>query len=118
MQLVSGSELFAPDEAGFRRPIIDTGDGPVRAYAFATAPNGECVYHCHARSVEVFVAIDGEGVIVVDGKETRMRKGDAMIVEPGEFHLVRGDDDPLQLLCVVAPNLDDAVFAESAPPRS
>lgn len=112
MQLLKGSALFADDEAGFRRRIHDTGSGPLRSYAYASPRNGACPYHCHARSFELFVAMEGEGVVVVDGEEVRMSKGDALIVEPGEYHLVQAGDEAFHLLCVVAPNLDDAEVKE------
>jgi mannose-6-phosphate isomerase-like protein (cupin superfamily) len=106
---LNGKELFATDKEGFRRRIIDDGEGPVRSYAYSPPQNGECVYHCHSDSVEIFLIVEGEGTIVVEGKEVQVSAPDVVIVEPGEFHLVRGGSDPLHMLAVVSPNLDDAV---------
>lgn len=109
MLQLKGDDIFAHDVAGFRRKLIDTGDGPVRAYSFATAPNADSPEHCHARSTEIFLVVKGSGSLVVEGSEVRISKGDVVILDPGEFHFVRSGPEPVQLLCVVAPNLQDAV---------
>jgi len=45
---------------------------------------------------EVFIFIQGTGVIPIDGVEHPVETGDVVIVEPGEDHHTRSsDDDPL-----------------------
>lgn len=107
MQLITAGEMFSPDEAGFKRRIIDDGEGPIRVYAYSNAPTEDSLHHCHTRATELFVAIEGDGIMVVDDEEVRMSRGDALIVEPGEFHFVRTRGEQFTLLCIVAPNTDD-----------
>ena len=45
---------------------------------------------------EVFIFIQGSGVIPVDGVEHPVKTGDVVVVEPGEDHHTRSSvDDPL-----------------------
>lgn len=45
---------------------------------------------------EVFIVVQGTGVIPIDGVEYPMKTGDVVIVEPGEDHHTRSSvDDPL-----------------------
>jgi mannose-6-phosphate isomerase-like protein (cupin superfamily) len=109
---LKGNEIFADDVEGFRRKVIDEGEGPIRSYAYSPPRDGECPYHCHADSTEIFLITQGEGTIVTEDKEIQVSAPDVIVVEPGEFHLVRGGSEPFQMLAVVSPNLDDAVFGE------
>jgi mannose-6-phosphate isomerase-like protein (cupin superfamily) len=107
MHHVRGSDIFAADDAGFRRRIIDEGTGPVRSYAFSAPRNTDTNEHCHEHSAEIFLAVEGEGVIVVSGQEVKMQQYDVLVVDPGEYHFVRNGPTPFHLLAVVAPNQDD-----------
>ena len=107
---LNGNEIFAADKEGFRRQIIDEGEGPIRSYSYSPPRNDECVYHCHSESTEIFQVVEGEGTIVVEGEELHVSAPDVIVVEPGEFHLVRSGPDPFHLLAVVSPNLDDVVL--------
>ena len=51
----------------------------------------------HAHDVpEVFIFIQGKGVIPIDGKDYPVKTGDVVIVDPGEDHHTRSSqDDPL-----------------------
>jgi mannose-6-phosphate isomerase-like protein (cupin superfamily) len=56
--------------------------------------------HPEARHVhdvaEVFIFVQGSGVLPIDGVEHAVRAGDVFIVEAGEDHHTRGSlDDPL-----------------------
>jgi len=67
-----GIYVFKPGETAHREPV-----------------------HKHDVS-EVFIFIQGTGVIPVDGVEYPVETGDVVIVEPGEDHHTRSsDDDPL-----------------------
>ena len=51
--------------------------------------------HIHD-SEEVFVILQGQGIIPIDGVEHAVRTGDVVIVDPGEDHHTRSSmDDPL-----------------------
>jgi mannose-6-phosphate isomerase-like protein (cupin superfamily) len=115
MQHVSGEKWFAPSSSGYRRLIHDTGDGPVRAYAFSQPPNLsiEPMEHCHAESLEIFFLVWGEATCVVEGVEFEMKPSDSVIVEPGEFHYLAAGPEGFSMLCIVAPNLEDAKMKNS-----
>jgi mannose-6-phosphate isomerase-like protein (cupin superfamily) len=116
MRHIRGEELFAVDDAGFRRKVIDEGGGPVRSYAYSPGVVDDSVEHCHAESIELFLAVDGEGSVVVEGVEVPMSRSDVLIVEPGEYHFVRRNGaNPLHLLAVVAPNLGDVRLRSETP---
>lgn len=52
--------------------------------------------HVHEDADEVFIFIQGQGVVPVDGVEYPVRTGDVVIVEAGEDHHTRSsEDDPL-----------------------
>jgi mannose-6-phosphate isomerase-like protein (cupin superfamily) len=81
---------FLPDLLGERR-IVSGG-----LYVFMP---GE-VAHPEARHVhdvdEVFIFVQGKGVIPIDGTEYPVQTGDIVIVEAGEDHHTRSSvDDPL-----------------------
>jgi mannose-6-phosphate isomerase-like protein (cupin superfamily) len=108
---LNGNELFADDVEGFRRKIIDEGEGPIRSYAYTPAHDGELPYHCHSDSVEIHLIVEGSATMVVDGEEFPIAAPDIIVVEPGEFHSIRRDGSaPFHLLAVVSPNQDDLVW--------
>ncbi len=52
--------------------------------------------HVHADHYEVFVNVQGKGVVEVEGVDHEFRVGDVILIEPGESHHVRSDEkDPL-----------------------
>jgi len=76
---IGGGGLSFP--AGGRRS--HTADGP-----------GGRDYHTHD-DYEVFVILQGKGVMELDGREHPMTTGDILVVEPGEdHHLIADRDDP------------------------
>lgn len=82
----------------------------MRTATLVMEPGFKVPVHAHARSEEVFVILAGEGVAIMDGVETRVSAGDALVTEPGVFHSfeVTGPE-PMLLLAIVAPNLEDTV---------
>jgi len=112
---LKGKEIFADDAEGFRRKIIDEGEGPIRSYAYSPPRDG-LPSHCHSGSTEIHMITEGSGTMVVDGEEIVVSAPDIVVVEPGEFHSIRGDGNrPFQMLAVVSPNQDDLVWAEPQP---
>jgi quercetin dioxygenase-like cupin family protein len=52
--------------------------------------------HVHEDHCEVFVNLQGEGWVEVEGTDHEFRTGDIIIIEPGESHHVRaGPEDPV-----------------------
>lgn len=65
----------------------------------ATPPNE----HSHAH--EFFYVLHGSGIAVCDGKELPIKKGDALLLNPGNEHVVRNTgDSKLYTLTVMTPN--------------
>lgn len=60
--------------------------------------------HRHARTEEVYVLLDGEGEMEVDGERRRVGAGDAILIPPGARHRITADAGvPLRFLCCCAP---------------
>ena len=69
--------------------------------------------HFHARSEELYVLLDGEGEMEVDGERSRVGPGQAILIPPGAWHQITASDDgPLRFLCCCAPpySHDDTFF--------
>jgi mannose-6-phosphate isomerase-like protein (cupin superfamily) len=60
--------------------------------------------HHHARTEELYVLLDGEGEMEIDGERRRVRPGDAVLIPPGAPHRIVADAGvPLRFLCCCAP---------------
>ena len=84
--------------------LIDPEDSPSRRLKMGYTviyPTGTTTGHSHENMEEVYFVISGEGVMVVGDEEFPIKAGDALYVEPGEFHttLQRGNM-PLVVLWV------------------
>ena len=69
--------------------------------------------HYHAVSEELYVLLDGEGEMEVDGERRRVAAGDAILIAPGAWHRIAADAGvPLRFLCCCAPpySHDDTYF--------
>ena len=65
----------------------------------ATPPNE----HSHAH--EFFYVLHGSGIAICDGKELPIKKGDALLLNPGNEHVVRNTGaSKLYTLTVMTPN--------------
>ncbi|WP_459176752.1 cupin domain-containing protein [Ewingella americana] len=65
----------------------------------ATPPNE------HATAHEFFYVLHGEGIARCDGKERALKKGDALLLAPGNEHLIRNTGtSKLYTLTVMTPN--------------
>lgn len=49
-------------------------------------PNATFEPHFHEDMTEVFLIIEGEVIMNVGGEEVSVKRGDAVVVEPGEVH--------------------------------
>jgi len=62
---------------------------------------GHTPRHSHDYEHEVFV-VDGQGTILLDGKDQPIRRGDVILVPPNEEHQFKaGDGESLRFLCLV-----------------
>lgn len=68
---------------------------------FDVAPGGNTPKHTHDWEHEVYV-VEGDGMIVLEDREVRLAKGDAVFVEPNELHqFVNDSNSLLRIICVV-----------------
>ena len=65
-------------------------------------PTGSTIgYHRHGNNEEMYVLLEGEGLMTIDGEEVKVSKGD-MILNPagGEHGLVNNSSEDIDLLVI------------------
>ena len=67
-------------------------------------PTGSSIgVHEHGQNEEMYIILEGEGLMVTDGQEQRVAKGDMILNRPGGTHgLVNDSDSTIELLIVQA----------------
>ena len=102
---------FTTKDGSTIRVLLDAQLGGTTNQSLAEAwlePSQETQRHYHARSEELYVLLDGEGELEVDGDRARVGPGDAILIPPGARHRIRaGGDAPLRFLCCCAPPYSD-----------
>ncbi len=96
---------------GWRDRLLSREDqGTVAAWAHAVDIDG-AREHYHRRSTELYYVLDGEGVVLLDGKEHPVRKGTIVHIPPGVVHGAKGR---MRVLVVGIPDIadDDLFFPE------
>lgn len=85
-------------------PISGTDGSPTFAFrVFTIEPEGHTPYHAHPFEHLNYI-IDGDGVIVnVSGEERAVKKGDFVLILPGEKHQYRNKSasKPFVMICAV-----------------
>lgn len=75
-------------EGGMKEPFD-------HAWGYLDGP-GEMEYHKHP-TYEIYIFIEGEGFVLVDGVRTEVKPGDIVNIMPGEMHTVINEkDSPLK----------------------
>jgi mannose-6-phosphate isomerase-like protein (cupin superfamily) len=75
-----------------------------QSLAEATLAGGQATArHYHRESEEIYLLLDGDGTIEVDGQEREVGPGDAVLIPPGAWHTLRAGPDGARLLCCCAP---------------
>lgn len=103
------AELVAKGEEGevFRRVCAST--EALRSAVLRLPAGYEVVQHRHERSDEVFVILGGTATFHVAGDSFEVAPGDLIFAKGGERHGIEvGPAESLEMVLVVAPNLDDA----------
>jgi quercetin dioxygenase-like cupin family protein len=73
---------------------------------FEVEPEGHTPLHSHEWEHEVFV-LDGEGVVMGENGEEKLRHGDVVFMPANETHQFKNvGDGPLKFLCLI-PYLDE-----------
>lgn len=65
---------------------------------------GEVREHSHETNEEIFICLDGEGIITIDGKDIPFKKHDVAFLAPLSKHRIRAvSDEPLKFMVVISP---------------
>lgn len=104
------AEPFTTKDGSTIRVLLDARLGGTANQSLAEAslgPGQATQRHYHARSEELYVLLEGEGDMEVDGERGRVGPGDAILIPPGAWHQIRAGDGPLRFLCCCAPPYSD-----------
>jgi len=76
------------------------------------APGQATQRHFHARSEEIYLITEGDGVLEVDGVTRPVATGDAIVIPPGAWHELVAGASGARLLCMCVPpySHDDTFF--------
>ena len=91
-----------------------------------TLPKGVSVpfVHRHAKNEEVYIVLDGAGILFIDGEEIPLVQGDCFRIDPAGARCIRAAEDrPLHFLCIQVKagslegfTMNDGVMDESCKP--
>jgi mannose-6-phosphate isomerase-like protein (cupin superfamily) len=106
---------FTTADGSTIRVLLDAEAAAARNQSLAEAvlePGQATQRHYHAVSEEIYVLLEGEGEMEVDGARRRVGPGDAVLIPPGARHQIRADESGLRFLCCCAPPYahDDTFF--------
>lgn len=92
----------AEKNTAFRR-VLFTGKRE-QLVVMSLPPGTDIGEEVHPHAEQVFYVVSGSGKAVVDGKATKLRAGDVLVVTPGVRHdVVNEGSAPLQLFTMYAP---------------
>ena len=98
---------FTTADGSTIRVLLDAESGGAAHQSLAEAwlePGQATERHYHAATEELYVLLDGEGEMEVEGESARVGAGDAILIPPGAWHQIRASSGgPLRFLCSCAP---------------
>ena len=113
-QVIVRHEGEAPRErstCGWRDRLISHEDRPLNPSAWVHAVDIDAAEpHFHRRATELYYVLEGDGVVVLNGVEHKVRKGSLVHIPPGVEHAARGR---MRVLVVGIPDIDDDDFFEA-----
>lgn len=96
---------FTTADGSTIRSILDRSNAPVKSQSLAeaTLPAGRATQrHHHKLTEEIYFILEGEAEMEVDGERRSVGPGDAILLPPGAWHVIRART-PLRFLCSCAP---------------
>jgi mannose-6-phosphate isomerase-like protein (cupin superfamily) len=106
------AEPFTTKDGSTIRVLLDAALGGAVEQSLAEAwlePGQATDRHYHAQTEEIYVLLDGEGEMEVEGDRRRVGPGDAILIPAGAWHQIRADDGAaVRFLCCCAPPYSDA----------
>jgi mannose-6-phosphate isomerase-like protein (cupin superfamily) len=114
VQNLSSQKPFTTKDGSTIRSILDRTNAPVQNQSLAEArvPAGTATErHYHKLTEEFYFLLEGTGTMEVDGAESEVGPGDAILIPPGARHQITATRD-LVFLCCCAPaySHDDTYF--------
>jgi mannose-6-phosphate isomerase-like protein (cupin superfamily) len=81
-----------------------------QSLAEATIPvDGATTAHYHRTTEELYLVLEGAGLLEIDGERRELGEGDCALIPPGATHkLFNTGGVPLRVLCACAPAYSDA----------
>jgi mannose-6-phosphate isomerase-like protein (cupin superfamily) len=108
------AEPFVTADGSTIRVLLDAETGARnQSLAEASLAPGEATErHYHASTEELYVLLEGEGEMEVEGERRAVTAGQAILIPPGARHQIRAGETPLRFLCCCAPpySHDDTFF--------
>ena len=93
-----------PSACGYRYRLLSRGDDDVAAWAHAVDIDGARP-HYHKRATELYYVLEGEGTVLLDGRENQVHKGSMIHIPPGVIHSAAGK---MRVLVIGIPDIDDS----------
>jgi len=88
-----------------RRAFVDVPDSPASAHYLEV--KDEPTSHYHLKTTEIYVVLEGEGFIELDGERVAVKPLSAIMIRPGCRHRAIGK---MKILNIPVPKHDDADF--------
>jgi mannose-6-phosphate isomerase-like protein (cupin superfamily) len=70
-------------------------------------PGASTRRHYHAQSEEIYLLVEGDGTMELDGEERAVGPGDAILIPPRAWHQLTAGPHGVRLLCCCVPAYAD-----------
>ena len=104
------TEPFITKDGSEIRELLAHRNSSIRQQSLAEArvPVGATTeLHLHPKTEEIYYILEGEGLMVINQEERRVRPGDAIAIPPGAQHQITNDGTvSLRFLCCCAPGYE------------
>jgi len=77
--------------------VLYSGQGSLTKHLIIT-PNQHISYQYHNHRTEMWTFIEGEGELILDGKVSRVSKGDNIVIPSGTKHAIKALDNELHII--------------------
>jgi mannose-6-phosphate isomerase-like protein (cupin superfamily) len=104
------AEPFKTLDGSTIRVLLDARDGGTANQSLAEAelaPGQATKRHYHARAEEIYVVLEGEGEMEVEGEHGPIVPGDTVLIPAGARHELTAGPRGVRFLCCCAPPYDD-----------
>lgn len=111
-------EPFITKDGSKIKEIFHPSNSQVKNMSDAEArvePGKTTKFHYHQNSEEIYVILEGEGVMEIEEEKRRVKKGDHVLIPPGKRHRIKNvGKEALIFLCFSTPpySHDDTVLLE------